>query len=683
MHAPFDDMVIRFGAPPNWALTSGAAIQLDVAFYYDVQELSTPTNIVGEVFGGLLQVVYNGVTLTSILLDERGDQTFTIPISADAMLSERGDGQHELRLFLISDESCLYGIDTIVVVRPTSRFYLPHRTVSIATDLSNLPRPIFQDGSIAPDQASIVIPDQPSSSELQAALSVAAGFGRMTNEELLFSMVTASGLTPEMQNANHLVFVGKPGAFPLLGNVALPASQAEFTSAEGAPTDGIIQMAESPWNTAKAILVVGGDTDEGVVKAAQAFSSGYVIGIEEPNLARVADVNPVFLTTAAAANRTFADLGYLTDTIEYFGIASREIEFFIPPGQVPEGDSYVEVNYAHSTLLSYALSGLVVELNGKPVGSAAFSDDTSQRGTLRAKLPADLMNPGRNRLRMIFNMVPEDVCSYFFVDHLWFTIFDDSSIHLPLIPMTVDITDYLLDMDLYPRFFSLGPSSESVAFVVPQNDIDAWQIAAQIAANIGDDTEWSLAEVQAYFSDSVPDEVRQNNDLIVIGRATNQPIIAELAGSLPAPFDAGSDIATIHDLQVTYRLPAGTDIGYLELLKSPWNREKFILAVLGSTDVGVSMAGAALTTPELRGDLAGNFALVSGEQIVSINTNLDLGAGSEIAATVPGTEVQIPVPDTTFVVEKPKWVLPAIGGVVVLMVVIILVAGISSLRNRR
>ncbi len=683
LNAPYDDMQVRFSVPPDWALSPGATIQLDLAFYYDVQELSTPSNIVGEIFGGLLQVVYNGVTLTSILLDERGDQSFTVPISARALESDRGDGRHELRLFLISDESCLYGVDTIVVVKPTSRFYLPHTNVAIDTDLSILPRPIFQFGSIAPDQAAFVIPDQPSTAELSALLSVAAGFGRLTNEELIFSVVNSSGLTPEIQNNSHLVFVGKPVAFPSLGNVTLPANPTEFTAPEGTPSDGILQMTQSPWNASKAVLVISGDTDEGVVKAAQAFSSGFVFGVEQPNLARIAEVNPIYLTTVAAANRTFADLGYLSDTVEYFGLTNREVEFYIPPGQVPDSGSYAEVHFAHSTFIAYERSGLTIELNGSPIGSANFTDETAQGSTLRVILPRDLMNPGRNRLRMVFNLVPEDVCAEFFVNNLWLTLYDDSLIHLPLLPLTVDFTDYLLDLDLYPQFFSLGPASESLAFVLPQNDIASWQIAAQVAANIGDDTEWSLAEPAVYYSDNVPEEVRQNQDMIIVGRASNQPIIAELAGALPAPFEAGSDVATVQDLQVTYRLPAGTNLGYIELLRSPWNSDKFIMAVLGSTDVGVSMAGAALTTPELRGELAGNLALVSNEQIVSIDTNLDLGAGTDITAAVPETTINIPMPDTTYTTQRPAWVLPAIAGVIVLMIVVIVFVGISNIRSRR
>ena len=685
LHGPYDDLVVRFGTPPDWQVTSGASIQLDLAFYYDTQTVNANvnSNIIGEVFGGLLQVVYNGVTQTTILLDERGDQSVSVPITPGARIADRDDGQHELRLNLISDESCLYGLDVIVVVKPTSRFNLPHTNTTVSSDLSLLPRPIYQSGLVVPSQATIVIPDQPNNSELQAAFSVVSGLGRMSDEELLYSLVPAGQLPVELRDSTHLIFVGKPAAFSELGNISFPVSPTEYTSPEGSSEDGIVQLAVSPWNSAKVAVVVSGDSDQGVVKAAKAFSSGFLLGIEQPNLARVADVNPTYLTTVAAANRTFAELGYPTDTVEYLGVVSREIEFFIPPGQIPEGDSYVDFFYAHSTLLSYERSGIVVELNREPVGSAAFKDETAQDGNLRVKLPGELLRPGRNRLRMTFNLFPEDICAPFFTANLWFTLSGDSLLHLPLITMPMEANQFLVDLDFYPQFFSLGPSTDSLAFVVPQNDINAWRTASQIAFNIGDDTEWTMAEPLVYFADNVPAEIRQNHDLIIVGRPSAQPILTELTGVLPAPFESGSDVAIIEDLQVTYRLPSGTDIGYLELVQSPWNANKKIMTVLGSSDVGVQWAGAALTTPELRGDLAGDLALISGDQIVAIDTTLSAGSAAEIAAIAPDTNVEIPIPESTYVAERPQWVLPAIAGVAVLMIIIILVAGISTIRQRR
>jgi hypothetical protein len=67
----------------------------------------------------------------------------------------------------------------------------------------------------------IVVPDQPTAGELQAAMSVAAGFGMMTGGDLLLNLVPLGELTEEARVGNHLIFVGKPTGFPDLAQVDL------------------------------------------------------------------------------------------------------------------------------------------------------------------------------------------------------------------------------------------------------------------------------------------------------------------------------------------------------------------------------------------------------------------------------------------------------------------------------
>ncbi len=682
LNGPFETMLIRFGLPADWELAPGAQIQLDMAFYYDFPQSAEPL-LQGEVFGGLLRVAFNGVTLTSVYLDARGDQTVTIPITEDALVTQRDDGRYELELALISDENCLYDFDTIVVIKPTSRLILPHQTVDISTDLALLPRPIFQTDSIVPDIATLVVPDQLSGQELRAILIAAAGFGRFTDEKLLYRVVSESGVTAEMRETTHLVYVGKSEGFPSLDAVELSVAKDSFTAENGNPTDGIVQMAVSPWNPAKAVLVISGDSDEGVVKAAQAFASGLLMGIESPSVARIADVNPYGQVSAVPTDRTLADLGYITESIVRYGAVSRNYTFFIPPGQEIQGEAYFELNYAHSSLLEYDRSGVVVELNGEPIASAAFRDETAQFGTLRANLPPALMRPGDNRLTVVFALIPRDICAEFFVDNLWFTIFDDSLVHLPLIPAEAQIGTRQLDLSLYPDLFSLGPAGGSVGFVLPKGDAVALDTASRIAFNLGDDTNWSIPEFGAYFVDELPENARQSHDLVLVGRASQLPIVAELSAVLPAPFDPGSDAASVQGLQVTYRLPETSNLGYVELAASPFNTERAVMAVLGNSDAGLAWAGAALTVPDLRGDLSGNLALVNEDQIVSVDTRRNRGINPQVLSGVAETPVEIPVPTTTVTVERPAWVLPAIGGVAALMVAIALVAIISALRRSR
>src|SRR5512139_668793 len=180
-----------------------------------------------------------------------------------------------------------------------------------------LPRPIFQRGSIFPVNVVAVVPDAPSAGELQAAMTVASSFGRMSGGEVPISLVTQSGLTPEMRTESQLIFVGKSSSLSLLQGATLPSPlQGKAFATPGMETDdGLLQMAVSPWNTGRAILVVSGNSDAGVIKAAQALSTTNIQTVGDRSLALIADVTPTTATgqpntTLPQELSSFRDLGY-------------------------------------------------------------------------------------------------------------------------------------------------------------------------------------------------------------------------------------------------------------------------------------------------------------------------------------------------------------------------------------
>jgi hypothetical protein len=293
------------------------------------------------------------------------------------------------------------------------------------------------------------------------------------------------------------------------------------------------------------------------------------------------------------------------------------------------------------------------------------------------------MRTGTNRILIDIGLVPRDICADFYVDNLWVTIDSSSLVHVPLVPSLADRGDRSIDLSLYPELLSLSPEQGSVAFVLPEDDLAAWQVAGQIAFHLGDQTDWGLAEFATYYGDSVPSEIGANHDLVLVGRPTSLPILSDLEDVLPVPFEQGSNLATLQDLQVVYRLPETATIGYLELLEAPWDEERLVLAVLGSNEQGLVWAGNALTVPELSGNLAGDFALVNGEKIVTADTRVRVGVGSAVTTAVPETETEVVAqPEETYSPQRPVWVLPAIGVAVILMIVVAVFAGLSDLRGR-
>lgn len=683
LRGPFDSTRLLFGLPADWKLSGDAEVQLDLStFFGGIGILPTP-QASGEVFGGMLEVSFNDVTLTAIPLDTLGERQVTLEIPDEALVPTRADGRHSLTLFLDAALNCDFDTQTSVVVRPTSRFTLPHKTTPPQTDLTKLPRPIFQN-SFEPEMATVVVSSQPTPAELQAALAVAAGFGRSTGGRLLMALTTADQLATETRDATHIILVGHPDGLPLLNELSLPAPVAgsNFDAPGASPDDGILQMVVSPWNSRKVVLVIGGNSDAGVIKAGQAVSTGTVRVGGQPNLGLVAEVQPEITPGPTTVDRTLADVGHKDITVSTPGANSISYRFYVPPGQTLESDAYFDLKFTHSTLLEYERSGMTVNLNGQPIGSVRFSDDTAAQGQTRLIIPPTLVRPGINQIELRIDLIPRSVCVDPRLARLWLRADSTSLLHLPLSLAQGNVGPFL-NLNQYPAPFVLGPQLSNLAFVLAPNDPTGWNLAAQIAFDLGDRSEAMLANLAVAYADAVPEEVRQGRDLIVVGRPSTLPILAELGDALPAPFAPGSDMATERNLQVIYNLPPGTDVGYLELLAAPWNNQRAVLAVLGSTNQGLQWVGAALTVPGLRSQLAGNFAAISGDQVVAADTRFLVAAAVPQGTAQPGDVIQVPPGAETSIVQRPPWILPALGLTIMLMFLILAIVAVRAIQQRR
>ncbi|MCB0208059.1 MAG: cellulose biosynthesis cyclic di-GMP-binding regulatory protein BcsB [Anaerolineae bacterium] len=730
LESPFGRELLRFSLPPTWQPAEGAELQLDLTMLVnnlpslDVEERVAP-------FQGSLQVLLNKKLLTSIMVSENDAQTITIPLPPTAFESTRSDGQQELDFALKADINCGTAHQMTVVVQPTSRFIIPHQIVSPPTDLRWLPKPIYQEASFLPDTAVLIVPEEPTSDQMQAALSVAAGFGQMTRSKLELDFMPVDQLTADIQENNHLIFVGDAAALPILEEVTLPApSDGTQFEADGAdPDDGIIQMAVSPWSDAHVVLVVGGNSDTAVVKAAQAVSSGFVRVGTQNNLALVAQIHPGdFVTNPNVVDRTFAELGYDIRQVNSQGTNYIEYNFNVPPGYIGDPEAYLDLVMNHSALLDYEQSGLSVRLNNISIGSVRFGEEFTSPNQIRFSIPRSALLPGKNELEFRAELEPSNDCINPNIGGLWLTIWPESLLHLPLNPAPGEIK-LNLELHQHPDPFVQNSSLGSTAFVLPSNNPVAWRVAAQLAFELGDKSDTVLADIRAFYGDDIPEDVRQTRHTIIVGRPSQLPIIQTLNDVMPVTFDTSSDIASERQMRVSYRLPPEVSLGYLQLFPSPWSKSHLILTVLGSTDQGVEWAGRALLEPDLRGNLANNLAIISDEQIINgepqpqqslaeaapasaadtpavadTNTTADTGEvadtteiveadESALASTSEDTADAFVAPDPeTIEVENvssasveghPSWILPLLGGSLGLSVLILLIALISGWRKRR
>lgn len=686
LSGPFDTTRKIFSMPTNWQLQPGGMVVLEYDIIFSGADVGLIENIVGA-YAGALTVSFNNRIIGYARLDTRGSQTSSFPIPPEAVKSIRESGQHELTVTLNAQFDCLYDVRTVVTIKATSRFDLLFDIAAPELNLSRLPAPFYLRNSLLPDRTLVVIPDDPSEEELQAAMNVMAGFGSMVQRSYDFQLVTLGQLTPEGTSTSNLIFVGMPGKLPILDEIGFPVPTANGGFVGLPPEsagDGIVELAYSPWSDGKVILLASGTSGEAVVKAAQAVASGKIFIHQNPALAYVSDVQLLSGNIPIVEDFTLQDLGYDTEKISGIGVDQVDYSFYVSKEQLATQDGFLNLVYYHSGLLNYGVSSLSVDLNNQVIASKPFSSETEQITSLQIKLPAGLLRFGENQLTISARMQPDLSCDFSGFSEPWIVVSNLTALHLPVSSAAAFGGGFLLDLRNYPAMFMTHSNLGDLAFVLPRNDPVSWKIAADLAYHLGDNGTPPIPDLTAVYADNVPAGLRSDSSLILVGKASALPLLEEFNASLPAPFDLSTNTATEKGMQIIYRLPPGVSVGYLELIASPYNTEKLILLISGNTDDGLAMSGSALMVDPLKDQLTGAFAVTNGIQ-VAVGDNVS--NFSVVGTLVPGSErvVSTPFPSSppASTLPQPGWLLPLLVASGAVIVVIIAYVVVGAFRRNR
>lgn len=699
---PFDAESVLFSLPDNWQLESGTTVDLYIQVFVSSEQVNSA--LVDDFVGASLGIYYNGELQQSISLINSEETTYyRVPIRVQDLATRDADGRIEIYFLLDAGIDCNYGFHkTTVKISPESSVNIVHSEKTPSLDLRDLPRPIYKKDSYFPDTAKIIIPKSATAEELRAAYLVAAAMGKMTNRRLDLEMMTNEMLNQSIQADANLIFVGKVSSIPVLSQMQLAVSvtSGKFTSQVLQADDGIVQMIVSPWNPSKVILVVSANTDIGVVRAAQALTTGSIQTSIDPAVSFVAQISPSFEGQASQQNGsgttsvfdyTLAELGYSAGQVgsaqtgvgtQWFGY-----DFTVPNGLLASEEAFFDLIFSYSSLIDPARSEISVYINGVLAGSIGLDLEKTSYVKKRIEIAPTLIRPGQNRIDFAADLFPLDICATINLNGLWMTVYPESSIHLNLRAPRTEQTQ-VLELRNYPYTFLAQPSMSDLTIVLSQKDPSSWIAFGNVIYDLGGRALGEVMSFDVSFSDSLSELQKQNN-LIFFGIPTALHWDESLNAVLPAPFEDNSNVAVLDNQTVIYRIEANKSLGYLELFTSPWNDEKTVLAILGTNHEGLTSSAQTLLDSKSRNGMKGNFATIDGSRFVVVDTRSGLGLGSfpvsmgsefieTVVAPTPeiGKQNDIPSFDSTR-----RLILVVLAVVIVAMLLLVIFLVLS--RNRK
>jgi len=241
-----------------------------------------------------------------------------------------------------------------------------------------------------------------------------------------------------------------------------------------------------------AIIVLSG-SPEGVDKAVRAFSylSFPFPDTPEADLSQVSDPEPEMLEAAHNISRdkeyTLRSMGYFTRTVkaETGRPMPIDLSYTFPSGLDLNPNSYVTL----SLHVAYAPgmredSVLMVHINGIYVGGVHFED--VKGGTFldyRINLPLYAMKKGTNTITLtpVLNPLKTNLCEFYQSENLAMTLYDDSTLTFPDIPLWVKLPDLsLFYQDVFP--YAQWADMRGATLLLGDKEQDTVNAAVNLAA---------------------------------------------------------------------------------------------------------------------------------------------------------------------------------------------------------
>ena len=403
------------------------------------------------------------------------------------------------------------------------------------------------------------------------------------------------------------------------------------------PTDGLLQEIISPWNPRRAVLVVTGGDETAIRKAGMALGLAGGLPFLSGPVAQVWAVRPLAPAASSPTDAfTLADLGY-TDKTLYGGayMQSLSYRFSIPLDWEPTADATFRLRFSHAATLDGDVSTLTVLLNGTPLAGIPLDEGNAVHGDVEIPLPPERIRRGTNNEITVQAWLEADrtACERINRQQIWLTVYGDSALSIP----HQEQKPQRLDLHDFPYPFDEQADLSTVLFVLPASPTSAdVETLLKVAVLLGDAADGDGALPRVALGDDLDEATLSRYHLILIGRPSRHQLLSRINDRLPQPFIPGSDLVEQQVGAVYLRLPEEVRLGYLQEMPSPWNRERALLLIAGTTDEGVSWAAAALGRAW---KLHGNLAVVraGGAEVETVDTRGLTAAGqaAAVATAIP------------------------------------------------
>jgi len=467
------------------------------------------------------------------------------------------------------------------------------------TDLSLFPYPIYDTLEYGTVSLNYILPNPDASVNTIKALGlVNSGIAQYVG----WKPLNINTFDPSVLIKNdNLVIVGTPTESPAIKYLkdSLPVKiiNDKFVDSSGnnyGNDDGILMQIHNPYDTSRVILIISGNSPEGVLKSAflltskkdcKALKGDYTVVKNYPAVikAKIRDWKEYITKNIT----TLSELGLKSATVKGVSADPIQYDLKIMPDMIENITStpVINVSYGYSSNLDPILSNLEVIFNGISIASVKLDNPMGENHkNLKIKIPYQAVKLYNNLVfRYHIYPVKYDRCRFTTDEHIWGTIYDNTSFKFSSSIRAKMPNLGLVNDGGFP--FNIYPDMQNLSIVMPEdynyNDLKTMlYITSRLAKSNYPVESINLDIVKAGEISQID---RKNKNLIVIGTSERNGFINEIKDNLT--LDIRKDKFNRLDAQdLVIQVKDLTDKGIIEGLISPWNDNLFIMTVWGQND---------------------------------------------------------------------------------------------------
>ncbi len=496
-----------------------------------------------------------------------------------------------------------------MTINDSSYIYAGYEMINPQNLISFYPYPFISTANPTGEGTAILVSDQATNSEIAAALYLSADLGTNTEEKNEIRV----GLYKDRAsiNAKNIILISETKNFPEEYKNFLKENPNNINSTQlDLSTRTMIRSANDP--EGNQLLLIASDKGDNLMEAVNMLLDGERVSQEKTSITFVMENSAQNVYNQLISNRQGSGdytLEKLTGSgLTFVGPFHREQLIYLPFGTdyVLDSTGKISMRFRYSENLNFTRSMITVYWGDIPIASKKLSKDKASDDELSFTMPADVIGTAAGSIKVAFDLEIEDLfCSLRQEQMPWAYITKDSEFYLPASENTN------LSFGNFPAPYQSYDSFSDVLIVTgDQPESTELNLLGRLMGVYGYDVSPYGRFKVIRAGEFTPEDADYN--IITAGTINRNSFLRLLNDNLDFHYDeTGTYFKSNESLILSTEY--SRNIAAFQLIKSPYAKDRALLAVCGTSDKTLDTALHFLTEYKKRFDLKGDCVLVSSD----------------------------------------------------------------------